>query len=100
MKIAVAGLGYVGLSNAILLARHHEVIAIDVVLEKVKMVSGGVSPIVDEECERFLSQGNLSLKATMNPVEAYSEAEFVIIATPTNYDPDTNAFNTDSIEAV
>ena len=100
MKIAVAGLGYVGLSNAILLARHHEVIAVDVVLEKIKMVSAGVSPIVDKECEQFLSHGNLSLKATMDPVEAYSGAEFVIIATPTNYDLDTNAFNTESIEAV
>ena len=77
MKIAVAGLGYVGLSNAILLARHHEVIAVDVVLEKIKMVSAGVSPIADEECERFLSQENLSLKATIDPVEAFSEAEFV-----------------------
>ena len=100
MKIAVAGLGYVGLSNAILLAQNHEVIAVDVVIEKIKMVSAGISPIADEECERFLSQKNLSLKATMDPVEAYSEAEFVIIATPTNYDPDTNAFNTESIEFV
>lgn len=100
MKIAVAGLGYVGLSNAILLARHHEVTAIDVVLEKIKMVSAGVSPIIDTECERFLSEGNLSLNVTMDPVEAYSDAKFVIIATPTNYDPETNAFNTESIEAV
>lgn len=100
MKIAVAGLGYVGLSNAILLARHHEVTAIDVVLEKIKMVSAGVSPIIDTECERFLSQGNLSLNVTIDPVEAYSDAKFVIIATPTNYDPETNAFNTESIEAV
>lgn len=100
MKIAVAGLGYVGLSNAILLARYHQVTAVDVVLEKIKMVSAGISPIIDTECEHFLSEGNLSLNATIDPVEAYSHAEFVIIATPTNYDPETNAFNTESIEAV
>ncbi|WP_108501308.1 nucleotide sugar dehydrogenase [Paracoccus indicus] len=100
MKIAVAGLGYVGLSNAILLARQHDVTAVDVVQDKIKMVLAGISPIVDEECERFLAEGNLSLKATLDPVEAYADAEFVIIATPTNYDPETNAFNTESIEAV
>lgn len=100
MKIAVAGLGYVGLSNAILLARHHDVIAIDVIPEKIAMVNAGKSPIVDAECERFLAEGNLSLKATLDPAEAYGDAEFVIIATPTNYDPDSNAFNTESIEAV
>ena len=100
MKIAVAGLGYVGLSNAILLARQHDVTAVDVVQDKIKMVSAGISPIVDAECERFLAEGNLSLKATLDPVEAYADAEFVIIATPTNYDPETNAFNTESIEAV
>lgn len=100
MKISVAGLGYVGLSNAILLARHHDVTAVDVVHDKIKMVVAGVSPIVDAECEKYLASGELSLKATLDPVEAYREAEFVIIATPTNYDPDTNAFNTESIEAV
>jgi UDPglucose 6-dehydrogenase len=100
MKIAVAGLGYVGLSNAILLARQHDVTAVDVVQDKVRMINAGISPIVDAECERFLSEGKLSLKATLDPVEAYADAEFVIIATPTNYDPDTNAFNTESIEAV
>ncbi|RJE80946.1 nucleotide sugar dehydrogenase [Paracoccus sp. JM45] len=100
MKIAIAGLGYVGLSNAILLARYHDVIAIDVIQDKIKMVSAGVSPIVDAECERYLAEETLSLKATMDPAEAYADAEFVIIATPTNYDPETNAFNTESIESV
>ncbi|UWQ19683.1 nucleotide sugar dehydrogenase [Jannaschia sp. M317] len=100
MKIAVAGLGYVGLSNAILLARQHDVTAVDVVPEKIKMVSNGISPIVDDACERFLAGDELSLTATMDPVEAYADAEFVVIATPTNYDPETNAFNTTSIEAV
>lgn len=100
MKIAIAGLGYVGLSNAILLARHHDVTAVDVDPEKIRMVSAGVSPIVDAECEQFLAEGKLSLRATLDPAEAYGDAEFVIIATPTNYDPETNAFNTKSIEAV
>ncbi|MBU2956255.1 nucleotide sugar dehydrogenase [Paracoccus sp. 1_MG-2023] len=100
MKIAVAGLGYVGLSNAILLARQHEVTAVDVVQDKIRMVNSGVSPIVDEECEKYLTEGKLRLKATLDPAEAYTDAEFVIIATPTNYDPETNAFNTESIEAV
>ncbi|WP_371158175.1 nucleotide sugar dehydrogenase [Jannaschia sp. 2305UL9-9] len=100
MKIAVAGLGYVGLSNAILLARHHDVTAVDVVPEKIAMVTAGISPIVDAECEAFLKGDALSLRATLDPVEAYADAEFVIIATPTNYDPETNAFNTASIEAV
>lgn len=100
MKIAIAGLGYVGLSNAILLARQHDVIAVDVDPEKVKMVSAGVSPIVDADCEAFLANGGLSLKATLDPSEAYGDAEFVIIATPTNYDPATNAFNTSSVESV
>lgn len=100
MKIAVAGLGYVGLSNAILLARAHDVIAVDVVPEKIEMVSAGRSPIIDAECEAFLASGELSLTATADPELAYGDADFVIIATPTNYDPETNAFDTSSIEAV
>ncbi|WP_022706992.1 MULTISPECIES: nucleotide sugar dehydrogenase [Paracoccus] len=100
MKIAVAGLGYVGLSNAILLARQHDVVAVDVVQDKIRMVNSGISPIADDECEKFLAEGKLRLKATMDPAEAYADADFVIIATPTNYDPETNAFNTESIESV
>ena len=100
MKIAIVGLGYVGLSNAILLARHHDVIAIDVDPEKVRMVAAGTSPIVDAECEKFLAEGKLSLRTTLDPREAFADAEFVIIATPTNYDPETNAFNTATIEQV
>ncbi|MDO6799747.1 nucleotide sugar dehydrogenase [Shimia thalassica] len=100
MKIAVAGLGYVGMSNAILLSRQHEVFAVDVVEDKVAMVNAGHSPIIDAECEEYLASGKLNLTATTDPKLAYTGAEFVIIATPTNYDPETNRFNTASIEAV
>ncbi|TMV83209.1 nucleotide sugar dehydrogenase [Thioclava sp. BHET1] len=100
MKIAVAGLGYVGLSNALLLAQHHEVVALDVVAEKVAMVNAGRSPIEDPDCAAFLARGDLKLRATTDPEEAYSEADFVIISTPTNYDPVTNRFDTRSVEAV
>ena len=99
-KIAVAGLGYVGLSNAILLARQNEVVAVDVVPAKVQLVNGGQSPIVDAECEAHLAKGGLNLFATTDAEAAYKGADYVIIATPTNYDVDTNRFDTRAVEAV
>lgn len=100
MRIAVAGTGYVGLSNAILLAQHNEVTAVDVVREKVEMIDAGKSPIVDKEIEEYLVSKKLHLTATLDGEEAYKHAEFVIISTPTNYDPKKNYFDTSSVEAV
>lgn len=100
MKIAVVGMGYVGLSNAVLLAQNNEVMALDVVEEKVNFINQGKSPIADKEIEEYLASGTLHLKASLNPKEVYEGAEFVIIATPTDYDADKNYFNTSSVEAV
>lgn len=100
MKIAVAGTGYVGLSNAVLLAQHNEVVALDIIEEKVNLISNKKSPIVDKEIEEFLVTKDLNLIATTNPEIAFKDAEFVIISTPTNYDPEQDYFDTSSVETV
>lgn len=99
-KIAVAGTGYVGLSMATLLAQHNDVVAVDIIEEKVNLINSGKSPIVDKEIEEFLAKGDLSLTATLDAKAAYSDADFVIIAAPTNYDTKKNYFDTSAVEAV
>jgi len=100
MRIAVAGIGYVGLSNSVLLSQHNEVVAVDLIQSKVDMINKRKSPVVDAEISEYLSHHDLKLKATTNGDSAYRDADYVIISTPTNYDPDRNFFDTSSVEAV
>lgn len=100
MKIAVAGTGYVGLSIAILLAQHHQVVAVDIIPEKVELINKKKSPIQDDYIEKYLAEKELNLVATLNAEEAYENADFIVIAAPTNYDPKKNFFDTSSVEAV
>ena len=100
MKIAVAGTGYVGMSIATLLSQHHEVIAVDIIPEKIEKINKRISPIQDEYIEKYLAEKELDLKATLDAETAYKDADFVVIATPTNYDSKKNFFDTSAVEVV
>ena len=100
MRITIVGTGYVGLSNAVLLAQHNDVIALDIIKEKVDMINNKKSPFVDKEIEEYLATKKLNLRATIDADTAYKNAEYVIISTPTNYDSDKNCFNTTTVESV
>ena len=99
LKIAVIGTGYVGLSNGLLLSRHNEVVAVDIVADKVRMLNQGQSPIVDKEIMEYLRRQDIRFRATLDVREAVEDSDFVIISTPTNYDPEKNFFDTSSVEA-